>query len=387
MVEVLVAGAGPAGTLAAIVLARKGVRVLLVDRATFPRDKLCGDTLNPGALAWLERLGLADHVGAGALRLSGMALTNGDGLRIEGRYPAGIFGIAQPRRIADQRLLEAAAEAGAHVVTGARVLAPLYDETASGQIVRGAVVEREGRVTRIPALVTIAADGRQSALASEAGLLRVPRRPRRWAVGATFEGVEGLSDLGEMHVRPGCYFGIAPLPGGRANVCYVSADRDRVRAAQRDLKAAVSADPVVGSRVSRARACGPPAALGPMAVDAARAGVPGLLLAGDAAGFIDPMTGDGMRFAIEGGVLAAQAALRVVDDPTTQGHLVLEHARRMAFARKWRVNRALRLVVAHGSLITLASVAGRAVPQFFSQLISVAGDVPLARRLATGQHR
>ena len=58
-VDVLIAGAGPAGTIAATILARAGTRVMVVDRARFPRDKLCGDTLNPGALAVLQRLGLA----------------------------------------------------------------------------------------------------------------------------------------------------------------------------------------------------------------------------------------------------------------------------------------------------------------------------------------
>ena len=58
MLDVLIAGAGPAGAIAAMVLARAGARVLVLDRARFPRDKLCGDTLNPGALAVLERLGL-----------------------------------------------------------------------------------------------------------------------------------------------------------------------------------------------------------------------------------------------------------------------------------------------------------------------------------------
>lgn len=382
MVEVLIAGGGPAGAAAALVLARTGVRVLLVERAVFPRDKLCGDTLNPGTLAWLARLGLAGRVAEGAVILRGMLLTSESGVRVEGRYPRGLFGIAQPRRVVDARLLGAAADAGAHVITGARVVAPLHDETSAGAVIRGAVVERDGRATRIPALVTIAADGRASVLAAAAGLVTTPRRPRRWAVGAAFDGVAELCDLGEMHVRAGRYIGIAPLPDGRANVCYVSAERDRIRTAQDGLAGLVAADRVVGGRFARATMIGAPLVLGPMALDARHAGAPGLLLAGDAAGFIDPMTGDGMRFAIEGGVLAAKAAMRVIDDPSTPGHVVLERWRRTAFARKWRLNRVLRSLVAHDGLVSAASVAGRVAPGLFSRLISVAGDVSLARRLA-----
>ena len=71
MVDVLVAGAGPAGCVAAIALARAGARVLLVDRAAFPRDKLCGDTLNPGTLRVLARWGLPDEVEQVSIPLAG----------------------------------------------------------------------------------------------------------------------------------------------------------------------------------------------------------------------------------------------------------------------------------------------------------------------------
>ena len=85
MIDVLIAGAGPAGAIAATVLARAGARVLVLDRAHFPRPKLCGDTLNPGALAVLERLGLNAATG-GSHPLAGMIVTGNDGVRVEGRY-------------------------------------------------------------------------------------------------------------------------------------------------------------------------------------------------------------------------------------------------------------------------------------------------------------
>ena len=73
--DVAIAGAGPAGAVAALVLARAGATVQLVDRATFPRDKLCGDTLNPGAVRLLRRLGLADRAGARSRLIDGMIVT------------------------------------------------------------------------------------------------------------------------------------------------------------------------------------------------------------------------------------------------------------------------------------------------------------------------
>ena len=85
MIDVLIAGAGPAGSIAATVLARAGARVLVVDRAQFPRPKLCGDTLNPGALALLHRLGLRCAASA-SIPLAGMIVTGDDGVRVVGKY-------------------------------------------------------------------------------------------------------------------------------------------------------------------------------------------------------------------------------------------------------------------------------------------------------------
>ena len=92
--DVIVSGAGPAGAFAATILARGGASVLLLDRATFPRHKLCGDTINPGGLALLRQAGLADPVEAHGLPLDGMLVTGGSGVRISGTYGAGMVGRA-----------------------------------------------------------------------------------------------------------------------------------------------------------------------------------------------------------------------------------------------------------------------------------------------------
>src|SRR5881628_884926 len=97
-VDVLIVGAGPAGAIAGLVLARAGARVRLVDRAAFPRDKLCGDTVNPGTLARLRDLGLGGEIDARALRVDGMLVTGERGVAIAGRYPHGRSGRAIVRR-------------------------------------------------------------------------------------------------------------------------------------------------------------------------------------------------------------------------------------------------------------------------------------------------
>src|SRR5471032_2328209 len=103
-VDVTIVGAGPAGAIAATVLARAGARVRLIDRSTFPRDKLCGDTLNPGALALLRRLGLSASIEERGLPVHGMRVTGEGGVVIEGRYPDGLTGRALVRRDVDWAL-------------------------------------------------------------------------------------------------------------------------------------------------------------------------------------------------------------------------------------------------------------------------------------------
>jgi flavin-dependent dehydrogenase len=106
--------------------------------------------------------------------------------------------------------------------------------------------------------------------------------------------------------------------------------------------------------------------------------VDGLLLAGDAAGFIDPMTGDGLSFALRGGELAAAAALRALERGWAGVHAQLVEDRRRAFAGKWRFNRALRSLVASPSAVRTAAAAARIAPGAVRAVIARAGDCDLA---------
>ncbi len=105
--DVLIAGAGPAGALTAILLARAGCRVRLLDRSTFPRHKLCGDTLNPGAIDILRRHGLAAPIEARALAIRGMVVTNANGVRVVGEYGSDVRGLSLLRRDLDWLLVRA----------------------------------------------------------------------------------------------------------------------------------------------------------------------------------------------------------------------------------------------------------------------------------------
>ena len=117
MLDVIIAGAGPAGSVAALVLARAGARVLLLDRETFPRDKLCGDTVNPGAVARLRALGLEGGPLATARSLAGMRVS-GPTTTVTAPYGDGQRALALTRRALDTWLLEAAIAAGARFESG-----------------------------------------------------------------------------------------------------------------------------------------------------------------------------------------------------------------------------------------------------------------------------
>ena len=402
----LIAGAGPAGAVAALVLARAGARVRLVDRATFPRDKLCGDTINPGTLARLRRLGVDGDLETRALRVDGMRVTGERGDVIVGRYPRGQSGRAIVRRDFDWMLLRQAMAARCEYESAVAVRRATVDEPHGVRRVTGVVVGANGHERALQARVVIAADGRHSTIAFGLGLARHPGRPRRWAVGGYFEDVSPLtinaeiaehteqdplcseqndslrvqrctSSFGEMHVRRHCYIGVAPVPGGLTNVCLVrpSGAGDTALADPAGLVTrALAADSQLRDRFADARLVAPPVVLGPLAVEPPRGSMDGLLFAGDAAGFIDPMTGDGLRFAIEGGELAAQAALQALEHGWIGVHARLATDRQRAFASKWRFNRALRALVSSPRAIDAAAVATRMAPGILRAVIARAGD-------------
>ena len=376
MFDVIVCGAGPAGSVAATVLARGGARVLLLDRAAFPRDKLCGDTINPGTLAILRRLGMAAFESS-AVAVEGMTVTGERGVRVRCAYGGGARGLAILRRDLDAALARYAGDAGARLEEGVLVRGPLVDATGGGRRVRGVIVAgRDGRDLRIPAPLVIAADGRRSRLALPLGLARHPRHPRRWAAGAYFADVAGVSSFGEMHVRRGRYLGVAPVPSGLANVCLVVSRQDGLDDPAALLLAAIQGDAELRDRFASARMVAPPVVLGPLAVDVLVPGAPGLLLAGDAAGFIDPMTGDGLRFAVRGGELAGEVALAAMAGRLAHPYATLGRLRRKEFAAKWRFNRSLRHLVDRGVTIEVAGLVASAAPWLLRRTIAFAGDVP-----------
>ena len=196
-----------------------------------------------------------------------------------------------------------------------------------------------------------------------------------------FENVAGLSSCGEMHVRRGRYIGVAPVPGGLANVCLVQpwdAAGGPLGDPEALLRREIARDAALSDRFAVAQLVGPPVVLGPLAVDADARTMDGLLLAGDAAGFIDPMTGDGLRFAVRGGELAAAAALRALERGWEGVHAHLADERRREFSGKCRFNRTLSAMVGSAAAVRVSGHVASVAPSLVRAIVRRAGDCALA---------
>jgi geranylgeranyl reductase family protein len=352
--ELLVLGAGPAGSALATAAAAGGRDVMLIEAAHHPRPKVCAEYASPRIAEELARLGVEGWREA-AVPLRGMRVILGDAAAeisyADRSSPRTAWGL--DRRQFDAVLANHAQARGARLLEGAR----LVDLLRRGDRVRGArVMTRDGGL-EIKAEWVVGADGAHSRTARLLRVERPVRFPRRLGLVAHYEGIPGLEDHGEMHVGDGYYIGLAPMPGGELNVGM--ALPMGAGSAARRFSAAIAGLPAVAARLHDSKPITPIRGAAPIGHRVSEVAGPGWLLVGDAAGFVDPFTGEGIYRALRSARAAAEALQG--SDPEAS----YRAKRRAAFSAK--------------DVLTWAVQALLVAPPLFRRTLSRLNDRPMAR--------
>ena len=389
-VDVVVVGAGPGGAATAILLAEHGVDVVVLDRAALPRSKVCGEYLSPETARLLDRLGVLKALdSAGAAPIVGMRITAPDGASVVGRYreidgwrPYRPHAIGVARQTLDGVLIERARGLPLDLHEETRVTDLLVD---GDQVVGVRAEDRDQRPLEIRARVVVGADGRASVVAQRLGCRR-PHALRRLALVTYVRGLSDCRDLGEIFVDPPDYVILNPLAPDRVNLALVVPLAHAAPWSRRFddfMVARLRQLPHVARRLAGAERIAPIRALGPLAqrVEPPRAG--GVLLVGDAGGFFDPFTGEGVFTALRSAELAAETIARALRAGDVSRAALAEYERRRqgAFAAKARVTRALHTIIGRRWLATLVCHLLARRPGLVDALLGVFGDYVPPRAL------
>ena len=368
--DVVVVGGGPAGSVAALYAARAGLDVALVDRAEFPRDKVCGDALSGRAVSILQELGLWQELAAEGAVFHEVVFGAPSGVSarigLRGReYLDLATGAVPPADVACVRrkrldhLLFEHARAGSQVSrTGFEIQRLLWDAGS----VRGVVgVDASGRERELRAPIVLGADGAYSRVARETGLHDPDPDHVIVALRRYYEGVEDLDTGIELHfvddVAPG-YFWIFPVGGGLANVGIGSLRAVVKRRGLRlpEAMERVVARPPFAARFAGARALEPARGWSlPVGSKRRPCSGAGFMLLGDAAGLIDPFTGEGIGNALFAAKLAVEVAVEALAAGDTGASRLASYERRVwqVLGDELATSERIRHLAAHRTVLKL----------------------------------
>jgi flavin-dependent dehydrogenase len=364
--DILIAGGGPAGSLLATLLARRGQAVTLLEASRPPRHKLCGEFLSGEAAGWLTAAGLGElWTRLRGTPLHGVALEDVEkGLKETGSrqapsaapLPAAAQGVS--RFALDAMLLEAAQAAGAKIVTGARV-AGVSGAPEAWRI----EVQFENRRESLTARQLVAADGRRAALAKPFSLPKdAPFALKFHVAGAQAD------DVTHLYFYLGGYGGVNAVENGLINCCFIL-PKGALPAAKADplgwLRKRLGPGFLAGGIEVEGSRC----ATGPLQFGIFRDYPDGLFAIGDAAVAIDPFCGDGMAMAMEGAILAAPliAAAATKEMAAAKAANQLRRDLKKRFIPRLRAARLLRFAAMRRPLARLAAALARRRPQWLAR--------------------
>jgi flavin-dependent dehydrogenase len=369
--DAVVVGGGPAGAVTAIYLARAGHDVVLLERAPTYRWRAGGVFASPAAVRELRHAGLTDAVLARVARpIPAMRVELPDAARTSFRFTYGAETTNEPavgfdRSALDPALLDHAASVGVEVRRGVGATAVGLRDHRQDSWVDAQPVGDARETDRVAARVVVGADGPRSIVAAAAGMVRAPQLGGR--VGLTWHVTDVPGDgprEARMVVLPGrAYCGIAPVPGGRANIGIVlagSAWRERLQAdgAAAVGTAVLAAVPPIDGEPERWRDGKITDAIvgaSPLGSRVERRAGPGWLVVGDAAGFLDPFTGEGLHRAFVSARLAAEAIDAELRGRAPAGGLAAyDHAMTERFAAKDVVSRVVQALLVRPALFSYA---------------------------------
>jgi menaquinone-9 beta-reductase len=362
--DVAIVGAGPAGSSAAIHLARKGYSVALLDKERFPREKLCGDFLNPINWPLLRELEIDREVLARPHeKVTRFRFTSFSGDELEVPLPESedgtVFGLGLRRFDLDHVLLKKAGSEGAALFQECKLTGAKRD-AQSWLLGFDRVDTSEG----LRARVLIGADGRNSWLARRLGMAG-PGTMQGRSLGFQFRLKGSDRDTGKIEINlfPGGYAGIVGLGGGVTNLC-LAIEKNRLAGGRPEQFLLDTCLPqnsrleqiLRGARVSKMRSTYP------VYFPRRRAFGEGVLLAGDAAGLNEPVSGEGIYFALKSGALAARAIDQAFQKRDFSAHQLSSYERecRSAFQTRWRINAIIRWLIYRPALLSpLIRFSGR----------------------------
>jgi len=346
--DAVVIGAGPAGGIAALGLARAGHHVLLVDKQRFPRPKVCGCCLNAPALATLRDAGLSEAVAAlRPRRVNGLVMRAGARV-VRLPLPAGA---ALSRPALDGMIVDAAAVAGA-----------VFRDGVSARVVPGGDAEAWRRVVlnteTIRTRCVVVADGLAgTALRGWPDWASAARPDARVGLGVHLPADHVLAEvLRDQAVTMLCgrrgYLGLVRLEHGGIDLA-AAADRDALKTCGGAAALARSIAADVGVRFDDAHAW-PWRVTPPLTRTRRRLATRGLFVVGDAAGYVEPFTGEGMAWALAGGVAVVPHAAAAIDDARAADPAAWTTTHRRVVARRQRRCRAVAALLRRPRLTRLA---------------------------------